>query len=381
MRTARTRDLLYVHEAAAILGLTKKTTNNLVSQGRIPRANPGGRGTLALVRRADVDTYDQGRRPAAAAAVVMRDNPEDPRHGTKNGYGNLGCRCPRCTEATRIAQAEQVARPRQLAPGDPRHGTRYARTYWHCHCEICEPPLDPNLLTTPAAMELTGHTAKAIRAHVTPVAHTGRGGVDLYDPLDIAAHFAPIPNHLISLLDLARQRGVTRQRVYQLMAADRLVPFRQIRGQVYFLCAEVDDIPPARSVTRLARLDKDARDRQHERRKQTAKLQAKWAVSEAKRLAASAARAEARRLAVEARRSASIKAKAKARVEALAKAKQSAAIKALVSSAGAVRARVEAEVEAAEQLAVLAYQIHTHSGMSPTDAMDLARRAMLARRA
>lgn len=32
-------------------------------------------------------------------------NPEDPRHGTTNGYGNLKCRCPRCREANRVSVA------------------------------------------------------------------------------------------------------------------------------------------------------------------------------------------------------------------------------------------------------------------------------------
>lgn len=26
-------------------------------------------------------------------------NPEDPRHGTKNGYANYGCRCDKCRQA------------------------------------------------------------------------------------------------------------------------------------------------------------------------------------------------------------------------------------------------------------------------------------------
>lgn len=29
----------------------------------------------------------------------IADNPDDPRHGTANGYGNLGCRCLRCCAA------------------------------------------------------------------------------------------------------------------------------------------------------------------------------------------------------------------------------------------------------------------------------------------
>ena len=28
--------------------------------------------------------------------------PDDPRHGTTNGYGNLGCRCEPCTAAHRV---------------------------------------------------------------------------------------------------------------------------------------------------------------------------------------------------------------------------------------------------------------------------------------
>jgi hypothetical protein len=39
-------------------------------------------------------------------AQVARDkflkNKKDPRHGTTNGYGNLGCRCDPCTEAWRV---------------------------------------------------------------------------------------------------------------------------------------------------------------------------------------------------------------------------------------------------------------------------------------
>jgi hypothetical protein len=33
---------------------------------------------------------------------LSQDNPDDPRHGTDNGYKNLGCRCDRCTEAWRV---------------------------------------------------------------------------------------------------------------------------------------------------------------------------------------------------------------------------------------------------------------------------------------
>jgi hypothetical protein len=58
-------------------------------------------------------------------------NPEDPRHGTPNGYGNLRCRCPRCTKANTdwIAEIRQqhpdylaAQRTRQRAARIPRSG-------------------------------------------------------------------------------------------------------------------------------------------------------------------------------------------------------------------------------------------------------------------
>lgn len=39
----------------------------------------------------------------------------DPRHGTENGYGNLGCRCRRCTAARRRWQHEYSNRPDRRA--------------------------------------------------------------------------------------------------------------------------------------------------------------------------------------------------------------------------------------------------------------------------
>lgn len=56
----------------------------------------------------------------------------DPRHGTANGYNNLGCRCTRC----RSAWAErQRARSRQPVRPD-KHGTNlnYRRG---CRCDPC----------------------------------------------------------------------------------------------------------------------------------------------------------------------------------------------------------------------------------------------------
>lgn len=76
----------------------------------------------------------------------------DPRHGTENGYNNLGCRCAPCTTAHNVytlegSHANGRTRPRDqyladiynplTAPDDPRHGTAGAWAYHRCRCPIC----------------------------------------------------------------------------------------------------------------------------------------------------------------------------------------------------------------------------------------------------
>lgn len=65
--------------------------------------------------------------------------PDDPRHGTFNGYGNLKCRCKFCREANRLRL--QMIRTglarRQLDPDDPRHGKLSTYTNWRCRCSRC----------------------------------------------------------------------------------------------------------------------------------------------------------------------------------------------------------------------------------------------------
>lgn len=66
--------------------------------------------------------------------------PDDPRHGTTNGYGSLGCRCAACREANRInhkAYMKRVLANKQLAMGaDVVHGTSY-RYDVGCRCDEC----------------------------------------------------------------------------------------------------------------------------------------------------------------------------------------------------------------------------------------------------
>lgn len=50
----------------------------------------------------------RGEKPRPQAKARMRADPQDPRHGTRNGYGNCGCRCERCTEANAEAMREYL---------------------------------------------------------------------------------------------------------------------------------------------------------------------------------------------------------------------------------------------------------------------------------
>ena len=80
------------------------------------------------------------------AAVMSRASmrgkmlPGDPRHGTVNGYVNLGCRCDEC-RAARAAyqQAQSVNRAlRGLPASDPRHGKPTTYANWGCRCQACK---------------------------------------------------------------------------------------------------------------------------------------------------------------------------------------------------------------------------------------------------
>lgn len=65
---------------------------------------------------------------------------DDPRHGTPNGYSNLGCRCAACKEANRLNHAEYMARVRRTGQlvkvDDALHGTSY-RYDVGCRCDAC----------------------------------------------------------------------------------------------------------------------------------------------------------------------------------------------------------------------------------------------------
>lgn len=64
---------------------------------------------------------------------------DDPRHGTVNGYSNLGCRCDECRASwASHLQAQRAARARRGLPAsDPRHGKASTYANWGCRCQAC----------------------------------------------------------------------------------------------------------------------------------------------------------------------------------------------------------------------------------------------------
>lgn len=64
--------------------------------------------------------------------------PDDPRHGTVNGYVNLACRCAPCRSAWNdYVKVKRARRATLLAPDDPRHGTNGLYVNYSCRCAPC----------------------------------------------------------------------------------------------------------------------------------------------------------------------------------------------------------------------------------------------------
>ena len=59
---------------------------------------------------------------------------DNPRHGTRNGYSNLGCRCDRCTEAH---TAWVLDARRKRMEREPRAHGDAAYTNHRCRCAEC----------------------------------------------------------------------------------------------------------------------------------------------------------------------------------------------------------------------------------------------------
>lgn len=65
-------------------------------------------------------------------------NPDDPRHGTVNGYTNHGCRRECCRAANAAAQRAARARRAGMKPPEEVHGTENGYTNWRCKCPRCK---------------------------------------------------------------------------------------------------------------------------------------------------------------------------------------------------------------------------------------------------
>ena len=68
----------------------------------------------------------------------LQDHPDDPRHGTPNGYNNLDCRCPRCTAANTAAQARRREARRNAPTPRHVHGTDAGYREYGCDCKRCK---------------------------------------------------------------------------------------------------------------------------------------------------------------------------------------------------------------------------------------------------
>jgi len=60
----------------------------------------------------------------------------DPRHGTVNGYRNLGCRCPACRQASTRNHRLYIAKVRSEGRVLSEHGTETAYSSG-CRCDVC----------------------------------------------------------------------------------------------------------------------------------------------------------------------------------------------------------------------------------------------------
>lgn len=61
---------------------------------------------------------------------------DDPRHGTVNGYGNLGCRCDACRRAHAENHAAYMAKKRARGEVVGKHGSSAAYDSG-CRCDEC----------------------------------------------------------------------------------------------------------------------------------------------------------------------------------------------------------------------------------------------------
>jgi hypothetical protein len=83
-------------------------------------------------------TYDIANLTAGQALRRRGLSDGDPRHGSRTGYGQYGCRCEACRAANTASCRDWRRRmARGLSDGDPRHGTSNGYSNYGCRCEDC----------------------------------------------------------------------------------------------------------------------------------------------------------------------------------------------------------------------------------------------------
>jgi hypothetical protein len=107
------------------------------------------------------DEYKKRRARAAVSPLP----PGDPRHGTRNGYTNLLCRCDKCRRAWALyVQSQKLRRAAAGLPeDDPHHGTQNGYGNYGCRCVACS-----------AAWAKGGHERYARRRERKRIDGTGR---------------------------------------------------------------------------------------------------------------------------------------------------------------------------------------------------------------
>ena len=89
----------------------------------------------------------------------------DPRHGTANGYSNLGCRCVPCTQAWNVYKLPYVNawRARNIAAGKTAHGKDRATSYYDARAiaALAREGMEPSpALVRPADTCVHGHVSQ-----------------------------------------------------------------------------------------------------------------------------------------------------------------------------------------------------------------------------
>jgi hypothetical protein len=125
----RRRLYLLPSETAQFLGVTIRTVQRMVRDGRL-EADYGGRGGTQRF------LYSKVRDLKAGANKGTRRVPAGVKHGLY-AYTHYNCRCGIC----RLARSNYIADRKDeqvLAPDDPRHGKRSTYTTLGCRCERCK---------------------------------------------------------------------------------------------------------------------------------------------------------------------------------------------------------------------------------------------------